>query len=230
MYASAQHGWDLSRDEARRLQLALSSHVLLHDDLPEIRTVAGVHVTYPRTERGGVTGRAAVVVLDMPSLQPLDAHLATRAVTFPSEPLLRSFRDTPVALAALEQCQQSPDLLLVQGHGVAHPGRFGIASHLGVLLDLPTIGCSTEAPPGASVDLGADPGVWAAIHRDDGVIGAAVRTRAGHAPVYVSSGHRITIDTAVRLVLQMTRGHRLPEPLRLAASQHRRPRHRPAAP
>lgn len=226
MNLTPQHGWDLSRDEARRLQRALAANVLLTDDLPEITTIGGVHVSYPRTESGGVTSRAAVVVLLMQSLETIESHLATRPITFPAEASLRSFRDAPVALAALDGCRRPPDLLLVSGQGASRPGEFGIAGHLGVVLDIPTIGCWTTPPDEQALVPDDYAGAWAPLHDGQEVAGAALRTRANNAPVYVAPGHRVSLESAIRLVLASTVGHRMPEPLRLAASHHRTPRQR----
>jgi len=217
MHPSLHHGWDLSRDDARRLQQTLATEVLREDDLPDVRSVAGVHFGYPRTASGAVTGRVAVVVLKLPDLELLEQRVVIRSVTFPYIPGLRSFRETPLALAALEQLSELPDLLLVEGHGVAHSHRFGVASHIGVLLDMPTVGCTRSVPVGVADDPDPQPGTWSPLTDNGETIGAAVRTRPGSRPVYVSTGHRISLESAIATVLQSTRGYRQPEPLRLAA-------------
>lgn len=216
MHPSVHHGWDLSRDDARRLQQALAREVMREDDLPELRAVAGVTLGYPRTATGRVIGRAAVVVLGLPDLEVVEQRIVFRPVTFPYIPGFRSFRESPLALAALEELTCQPDLLLVDGHGVAHSARFGVASHLGILLDLPTVGCSTSAPVGIALEPAPQSGAWSPLIDHEEIIGAAVRTRAGSRPVFVSSGHRVSLESAVRIVLEATRTHRLPEPLRLA--------------
>jgi deoxyribonuclease V len=217
MHPSLHHGWDLSRDAARRLQQTLATEVLREDDLPDVRSVAGVHLGYPRTASGAVTGQATVVVLSLPELELVEQRVAIRSVTFPYIPGLRSFRETPLALAALEQLAKMPDLLLIDGHGVAHPQRFGVASHIGLLLDMPTVGCSTTVPVGVAMDPDAEPGAWSPLTDNQEIIGAALRTRPGSRPIYVSTGHRISLETAIGAVLTCTRGYRQPEPLRLAA-------------
>ena len=216
MHPSLHHGWDLSRDDARRLKETLATEVIREDDLGQVRSVAGVDLGYPRTESGGVTGRAAVVVLGLPDLRLIEEHVLLRPVTFPYIPGLLSFREAPLALAALELLQQQPDVLLVDGHGIAHPRRFGIASHLGVLLDLPSIGCAKSILVGQAADPAPTPGSWTPLMDGDEVIGAALRTRAGSKPIYVSPGHRVSLETAVAIVRQCTRSYRLPEPVRLA--------------
>jgi deoxyribonuclease V len=208
--------WSLSLDEARRAQEALALQVSQTDDIGELHTVAGIDLGYPRTAAGVVTGRAAVVVVSFPDLAVVEERVAHRPVTFPHVPELRSFREAPVALAALSQLRTQPDLLIVNGHGRAHPGRLGIASHLGVLLDLPAIGCASSIAVGGSAEPGGATGARAALHDGDEVIGIALRTRPGSRPVYVSTGHRVSLDTAAELVMRCTRGFRLPEPIRLA--------------
>jgi len=216
MQHSLEHDWSLSRDDARRLQEALASQVSKNDDFEVVRTVAGVDLAYPRTARGAITGRAAVVLLSFPELVVLEQHVVTRQVTFPYVPGLLSFREAPVALAALERLEQHPDLLIVDGHGIAHPRRFGIASHLGVLLDLPTIGCARSVLVGRAAELGDEPGQRVPLQDGEEIIGTAIRTRARSRPVYVSPGHRVSLESAGRLVMQCVRGYRLPEPTRLA--------------
>jgi deoxyribonuclease V len=216
MHPSPLHGWDLSRDDARRLQQALATEVSLEDDLPDLRLIAGVHLGYPRTASGAVIGRAAVVVVRLGDLGVVEQHIVFRSVTFPNIAGYQSFREAPLALAALEALTEQPDLLLVDGHGVAHPKRFGVASHLGVVLDLPTIGCSTSLPMGVALEPAAQAGAWSPLTDGAEVIGAAVCTRPGSRPVYVSSGHRISLASAIQIVLDTTRGYRQPEPLRLA--------------
>jgi deoxyribonuclease V len=129
---------------------------------------------------------------------------------------LLSFREAPIALAALQQVRHQPDILLVDGHGIAHPRRFGIASHLGVLLDLPTIGCAKSVLVGKAAEPGLSPGESTALLDGDDVIGTAIRTRLRSRPIYVSPGHRVSVETAAALVMQCLRGYRLPEPTRLA--------------
>lgn len=216
MYPRLDDDWSLSLDEARHVQEALALQVSLADDFGEIRTVAGIDLGYPRTSTGVVTGRAAVVVLRLPDLAIVEARVTHRPVTFPHVPALLSFREAPLALAALGQLRTQPDLLLVNGHGHAHPRRLGIASHLGVLLDLPAIGCAPSIAVGIAAEPGPAPGDRAPLHDGAEVIGTVLRTRSGSRPVYVSPGHRIALATAAGVVMRCTRGFRFPEPLRLA--------------
>jgi deoxyribonuclease V len=217
MHPRLDYDWSLSLDEARQLQESLADRISLVDDVGEVRTIAGIDLSYPRTSSGVVTGRAAVVVLRLPELDLIEQRLEHRPVTFPRVPDLLSFREAPVALAALSQLRSRPDLLLVNGHGRAHLGRFGLACHLGVLLDLPAIGCAGALATGVAADPGSTPGDRAPIRDGDEVIGTALRTRSGSRPVYVSTGHRISLDTAAAITMRCVRGFRLPEPTRLAS-------------
>jgi deoxyribonuclease V len=226
MHPSLDHDWDLSWDEARRVQRLLAGQVSRTDDFGPIRTVAGVDLAYPRTVTGVVTGRAAVVVLAFPGLEVVEEHLVTRPVTFPYVPGLLSFREAPIALAALQGLRIRPDLLFVDGHGIAHPRRLGIASHLGVLLGLPTIGVAKSILVGRAAEPGPLPGDTSPLLHGDEPIGTAIRTRPRSKPIYVSPGHRVSVEAAASLVLRCMRGYRLPEPTRLAdrlAGQRGRP-------
>ena len=216
MHQALDHGWNLSLDEARRVQEALADEVAHVDDFGEIRTVAGVDLAYHRTATGVIVGRASIVVLAFPGLEVVEEHVVTRPVTFPHIPGLLSFREAPIALAALQQLRVQPDLLFVDGHGLAHQRRFGIASHLGVLLDLPTIGIATSILVGQASEPGPRPGDATPLVDGDEAIGTALRTRARSRPIYVSPGHRVSLETAAALTMQSARGYRLPEPTRLA--------------
>jgi deoxyribonuclease V len=216
MHFPLEYDWSPSLDEARRILDSLSGQISLDDDHGDIRTVAGVHVAYPRSSTRVVTGRASVVLLTFPDLDIIEGHVASRPVTFPHVADLLSFREAPIAIAALQRLRVQPDLLLVDGPGIAHSRRFGTASHLGVLLDLPAIGCAASIHTGSTVEVGTQPGTWTPLHLGHETVGAAVRTRAGSRPLYVSPGHRVSIQTATTLTIRCTRGYRLPEPIRLA--------------
>ena len=135
---------------------------------------------------------------------------------FPYIPGLLSFREAPLILAACEQLDLIPDLVLVDGQGIAHPRRFGLASHLGLFLNIPTIGCAKSLLCGAHEIPDSEPGNYAEIIDKSEIIGAALRTKPGVKPVYVSIGHKIDLETAIRWVMNCCRGYRLPEPARLA--------------
>jgi deoxyribonuclease V len=177
-----------------------------------VSRVAGVDVAFP----GGDEARAAVVVDRFPDLEPEQTVVADQPVTFPYVPGLLSFREAPAIVAACRRLTVVPDLVVVDGQGIAHPRRLGIASHLGLILDLPTIGCAKSLLVGHHAPVGESRGDWSPVVDHDEVIGAAVRTRPGAKPVYASIGHRIGFEEMIRWVLELSRGYRLPIPQRQA--------------
>ncbi len=183
------------------------------DRLPGIRHVAGVDVGF---EEGGRVTRAAVAVLSFPELRPVDQALARLPTAFPYVPGLLSFRELPAVLQAMARLQIRPDICLCDGQGYAHPRRFGIASHLGVLLDMPSIGVAKTRLIGTHAAPPLEKGGWTALLDGEEVIGAVLRTRRGVKPVYVSVGHRVSLETAIRLTLACTLRYRLPETTRMA--------------
>jgi deoxyribonuclease V len=195
------------------LQRRLAPAVDRTDRFGTISTVAGVDVAYGQRR---TMARAAVAVIAVDGLALVETRTATLPVTFPYVPGLLSFREAPAALAALAALSRPPDLILADGQGIAHPRRFGIACHLGVLLDRPSIGVAKSRLIGEHAEPGPAPGDWVPLVDGDAVIGAAVRTRRRCRPLYVSIGHRVSLATAVGLVLALSRGFRLPEPCRLA--------------
>ena len=207
------HPWDLSPAEARALQMRLAPRVVREDRLGEIRRVAGVDVGFE--ERGHIT-RAVVSVLSWPELAPLEEQVARSPTRFPYIPGLLSFRELPAVLEALEGLSALPDLLFCDGQGIAHPRRFGIAAHLGVLTDLPAIGVGKTRLIGTHEAVPEERGAWRALYDKEEVIGAVLRTRTRVKPVYVSIGHRLSLETAVDLVLKAAPRYRLPEPIRRA--------------
>jgi len=184
---------------------------------PKWSLVAGVDASY----RGDV-GRAAVVVLDR-ELRVVEEAVAEAAIPFPYVPGYLSFREIPVLLAAWRKLRSRPELVVVDGQGLAHPRRFGVASHLGVVLDLPTIGCAKSRLIGAYDEPGPERGAWTPLMDERQKIGAALRTRTGTNVVYVSTGHRISLAAAVRTILALAPRYRLPEPQRLADQLSKRP-------
>ena len=208
------HEWDVSTAEARQLQRDLATSVVRSRCLLQPpRYVAGVDVSIDRV-RG--SGRAAVVVLSFPSLTSVEVRTAEGVVAWPYVPGLLSFREMPLVLAAFQRIRTVPDIVFVDGHGIAHPRRFGLASHLGLFLDVPTVGCAKSLLCGMHEPLAHERGATAPIVEQDEVVGAAVRTKAGVRPVYVSIGHLCGFADAVESVLQCTSIYRLPEPTRLA--------------
>jgi len=209
------HSWDLSPREAASLQRELASRVVRHGEPGEAETrfVAGCDVAFDKSRDRAF---AAVVVLAFPSLDVAERVVATSPIAFPYVPGLLSFRETPALLDAFERVRHVPDLVMVDGHGYAHPRRFGLACHLGLLLDTPTIGVAKSRLIGEASEPDAARGSRADLRDADEVIGSLLRTRDGVRPVYVSIGHRISLAAAEAWVLRCTRGYRLPEPTRLA--------------
>ncbi|MFQ5860819.1 MAG: deoxyribonuclease V [Dehalococcoidia bacterium] len=204
----------MSAQEAVAIQRHLASQVSHTSTLPQqVRYVAGVDLSPP--DREGLT-QGAVVVLRYPELTVEEVRVARERPGFPYIPGLLSFRETPVLLAALERLTLTPDLVLVDGQGLAHPRRFGIACHLGLLLECPTVGCAKSILRGTHPPLEPQRGAWAELVDRGEVVGAALRSREGVSPVYVSIGHRVDLPAAVQWVLHCCRGYRLPEPTRLA--------------
>ncbi len=189
----------------------MRGHVLCEDRIGDIRTVAGVDIGI-RNRRA----RAAAVLLDFPSLTPKGHAIITTELRFPYVPGLLSFRECPAALAALRALPEHADLLICDGQGIAHPRRFGVACHLGVLLDTPAIGAAKSRLIGAHEEPGCERGARTPLFSSGELIGSVVRTRANVRPVYVSVGHRTSLETAVELILKCAPKYRIPEPTRQA--------------
>jgi deoxyribonuclease V len=210
---AAAEPWPTDIAEARAVQLALRGRVVAEGELPPLRRIAGVDVHY--AERPGLAW-AAVAVLDAESLELVESVLASVPVSFPYIPGYLSFRETPAVLAALPLLRERPDLLMVDGQGLAHPRRFGIACHIGLLTDIPTIGVAKSRLFGAYEEPAPERGSASPLTARGQRIGTVLRTRDGVRPLFVSVGHRVGLDAATGLVLATTRGRRLPEPTRIA--------------
>ena len=211
MQYRALHSWDVTPEEARRLQDGLRTQVVKTDRFGKINTVAGVDIGFKKD-----IARASVVVLSFPGLQVVDSVVTESPVRFPYVPGLLSFREIPPLLTAFTQLQTEPDLIIVDGQGIAHPRRFGLASHLGLILDKPTIGCAKSRLWGRYEEPETEQGSYTYLMDKDEVIGAVVRTRKNVKVVYISIGHRISLDSARTLTLACCRGYRLPETTRYA--------------
>ncbi|MES9869177.1 MAG: deoxyribonuclease V [Sedimenticola sp.] len=207
------HPWDVSPGEAREIQQQLRGRVITSDRLGKVRHVAGVDVGFE--ENGRIT-RAAVVLLSFPGLKPEASAIARRPTGFPYVPGLLSFREIPAVLDALEKLERLPDLLLCDGQGIAHPRRFGIACHLGLLTDIPAIGVAKSRLTGTHGELPPGKGSWVPLMDGDERIGAVLRSRSNVSPLYISPGHRISLETAIDYVLACTPKYRLPETTRQA--------------
>lgn len=202
----------LTPGEAIKLQRKMASKVILRDDLPEVETVAGVDVGFEDRN----TARAAVVVLRLADLEPVDYTIARLPVAMPYIPGLLSFRECPVILDALSRLNIQPDLLLCDGQGIAHPRRLGVASHTGILTGLPAIGVGKSRLTGTHDPVPDEKGAWMPLMDKGETIGAVLRTRAGVKPLYISPGHRISLETSIRFVMACVTRYRLPETTRWA--------------
>ncbi len=205
------HSWDISPEDARRLQMTLAAQIVRENRLGTVKAVAGVDV--------GMKGNiacAAIVVLNFPGLDVAGQSTAIRRITFPYIPGLLSFREGPVILDALDQLDCKPDLLIFDGQGIAHPCRLGIASHIGLLTDFPSIGCAKSRLCGQYQEPGVERGSYVPLLDNGDTIGAIVRTRTGVKPVFVSIGHRVDLKTSIDYVLGCCAGYRLPETTRKA--------------
>ncbi|HEX9780734.1 MAG TPA: deoxyribonuclease V [bacterium] len=202
-----------STQEARELQSRLRRRVRVEPLGRSIGVVAGVDCAYPR---GAAVGRAAVLTYRLDGLVPQDEAVVARPVAFPYIPGLLSFRELPLILAALAALPRMPDVILVDGQGIAHPRRLGLASHLGVLLGVPTIGCAKSVLIGRAAPPAQRSGAWTALIDRGETVGALLRTRPGTKPVVVSPGHRVDLNSSLALVMRCLDGRRIPRPLREA--------------
>ena len=205
------HGWDISPRKARELQNKLARQVVEQPPAAPISTVAGIDVGIR-----GDTAQAAVVVLKYPSLEAVETAVASRPVAFPYVPGFLSFREGPAVLDAVEKLSEFPDLMIFDGQGRAHPHRLGIASHMGVLLDLPTIGCAKSRLCGRHEMPDEKRGSHVPLVDKGEIIGAVLRTRSRVKPVFVSPGHLMDVSTSIYYVLSCCRHYRLPETTRHA--------------
>lgn len=208
-----QHDWDVTPEVAIALQQSLRQDIITIDQFERIQTVAGVDVGF---EDEGNTTRAAIAILSFPELQLIGQAVARRPTTFPYVPGLLSFREVPAVLEALGKLKQLPDLLLCDGQGTAHPRRFGIACHLGLLTNLPAIGVGKSLLVGTHPPVPDEKGAWVPLKHKGETIGAVVRTRVGTKPLFISPGHRISLVTAIDYVMRCITKYRLPETTRHA--------------
>lgn len=221
MYVRQLHQWITDPAEAQQLQRELSKQVILHDVPPDlanpgsgaVHLIAGCDLSFQ-----GETGRAVVVILSFPDLVPQHVEKAEIALTMPYIPGLLSFREVPVYIEAFKQLpdQYAPDLVMMDGQGIAHPRRLGLASHMGLILDLPTIGVAKSRLVGTYTEPGPNPGDYTLLMDKGELIGVVVRTKKNTKPLFISPGNKIDVPTSRDYVLRCCRGYRLPEPTRLA--------------
>jgi deoxyribonuclease V len=217
------HDWELSYAEARRVQVELAGRVEVVPLEKEPEVIAGLDCAF---SRDGKRTFAAAVVLRVIGLhggqpgrfelEPVETATAQQETRFPYIPGLLSFREAPVCLGAVAKLTRQPDLFMIDGQGVAHPRRLGLASHLGLFFDKPTIGCAKSRLIGKFEEPDAEKGAWSPLRDGKETVGAVVRTRSRVKPVFVSVGHKCTLEDAIRITLACTTRYRIPEPTRLA--------------
>lgn len=207
------HRWDIGIQDAKELQRSLASQVSTVDCLVSPRYVAGVDISAPNKDS---VAKGAAVALSFPSMEVLEASVVEDEVRFPYVPGLLSFRESPLVLKALEGLSVEPDLILIDGQGMAHPRRFGIACHIGLLVDVPTIGCAKSRLCGTHTAPGNEVGDYSELYESGDVIGVALRTKVKTNPIYVSIGHKVDLDSARKWTLACGGGYRVPEPTRYA--------------
>ncbi len=230
MRLAVTHDWNVGTAEARQIQEELGRKWKGRDRLGKIRTVAGLDTAFVlkgsqalrakggrwNAARNANRAIAAVVVYKYPEMKEVERAHAEVRLEFPYVPGYLSFREIPALLAALRKLRRVPDLLFCDGQGYAHPRRMGLATHLGILLDRPTIGCAKSMLIGTHGALGKKKSDWTALKDREETIGAALRTRAGVKPIYVSQGHRVSLEAAIRLTIAVSDGTRIPRPTREA--------------
>lgn len=208
-----KHDWNISETEALRLQQELAAKVIKTDQVNKIKLIAGVDVAYQKDNDKLV---AAVVIIDAKTLEVVETATSEDKEQFPYIPGLFSFRELPPLIKAFAKLQHTPDLVVCDGQGYAHPRRFGLACHLGVIFDIPTIGCGKTRLLGEYQNPAATRGAIAPLVDHDEVIGNVLRTQTDINPIYVSIGHRVSLETACKWVLQLAPEYRLPETTRQA--------------
>jgi len=221
MQARVPHPWDVTPKQAAQIQLDLRRRLKRRNHFGDIGWVAGADIALqsldasPRAHKQAIA-YAGVIVYTFPGLHEVERRGVRRRITFPYVPGLLAFREGPALLDAFALLETEPDLLLFDAHGYSHPRRFGLASHLSVVLDTPGIGVAKSLLTGREKEPPNRVGAWTPLVEDDETIGAVLRTRAGVRPVYISIGHRLDLESAVKLTLACTDGYRIPKPTREA--------------
>lgn len=213
MIIKSLHDWPSTTKDARQIQDTFCKRVIRSSKISKVSLVAGVDIGF---ENQGKISRAAIVILSYPELELIEKQITRVKTTFPYIPGYLSFREIPAALKAFEKLQNVPDIILCDGQGIAHPRRFGLACHLGLWTDLPTIGVAKSRLIGVYDEPGNRKGNWTPLMDNDELIGAVLRTRDNVSPVYVSIGHKTDLKTAIKYTLGCTTKYRLPETTRWA--------------
>ncbi|MGB0717388.1 MAG: deoxyribonuclease V [Phycisphaerae bacterium] len=209
----ALHSWNISPRDAIDIQKDLAPRVVRRGSIRNLRVALGADLAFTSDKQRCIAG---VVVWDVLSQTVLEEHVILRPVRFPYVPGLLSFREAPAILAALRKVKTEPDVLLFDGQGIAHPRRFGLAAHVGLLLNRPSVGCAKSRLTGEGVEPGLERGAVETLYDGEECIGMTLRTRTKVKPLYISIGHRVSLQTAVDVTLVCATRYRLPEPTRLA--------------
>jgi deoxyribonuclease V len=207
------HNWNLSYSQAIALQKQLSEKVQLIELKNQLKTIAGIDCAFSRDKKRII---ACVVLLKLPGFEPIETENAVQKLTFPYIPGLLSFREAPACIAAVEKLKNEPDAFIIDGQGIAHPRRFGLACHLGLFFDKPTVGCAKSRLTGSFEEPAPEKGSYSLLKDGGEVIGAVVRTRTNIEPVFVSVGNKCSLKNAIEITLDCTTKYRIPEPTRLA--------------
>ena len=209
------HNWDITYKEAVKIQENLKEELILDDrKFPgKLRNVAGADISYSKHDDMFFS---AVVVLSYPAMEFIEEVSFAEKAPFPYIPGLLSFREGPALLKSFEKLRLAPDCVIFDGQGIAHPRGIGLASHMGLFLDIPTIGCAKKRLVGVHDEVGPEAGDFANLSIDGRVVGAALRTRKKVKPVFISPGHKISLRKAIQIALSCCRGYRLTEPVRRA--------------
>ncbi len=206
------HPWKVTPGRALEIQDDLAKMVVLKKNFGQIRRIAGVDASYHLATNRIYSG---IIIYSFPDLTMLEKRYASRRIDFPYVPGLLTFREGPALLAAFEKVKYAPDLIIFDGQGIAHPRGLGLASHMGILLNLPSIGCAKSRLVGQYLRPTNRVGAYACLKDGAKTIGAVLRTRKDVKPVFISPGFKIDLQSSIKIVLQCTRGYRLPEPTRL---------------
>lgn len=207
------HYKTIDTTEAKNLQKDLRKEISLSELGSSLEYIGGADISF---DLGSNMMHAAIIVLELPSLEPVARSLVSDETTFPYIPGLLAFREMPVLLKAWNQLQSKPDVLILDGHGIAHPRRMGIATHFGIEVDHPTIGCAKNILTGSHEELGIEKGDKAELIDGDDIVGIALRSRTNVNPIYVSPGHHLSFDDAYSIVMQSLTKYKLPQTSRLA--------------
>jgi deoxyribonuclease V len=207
------HSWNVSSEEAIQIQETLKDQIILKKTMSKVRTIGGGDVAY---SRGGNLLFAAMVVLSFPQMEIIDSAAADGEALFPYIPGLLSFREGPILIETFQKLKLKPDVMIYDGQGIAHPRRMGLASHMGLWLDLPSVGCAKTPLLEGFVSPDPSRGSFEWIRRKGATVGAVLRTKENVKPLFISPGHRIDCLTSNQLILESCKGFRFPEPMRKA--------------